>query len=364
MALRFGPDFAVLEPNDSGSLSEIKRFHANKLVDRALWGTWRRLPGTGCSHLPIVATSWFTDRLAARYIAPSYIFHGHTTLSLACLKAAKRQGAITLLENDTLHARAWQREVLNECAHFRVRPRDCGSVMPNSLIRRSEREYEICDKILVLSSMARRSFEEFGYSNKAVVILPGVDHLFFTPPKAETPYRIFRVCFVGRVELAKGIGYLLAAWERLALPSAELILTGQLYPEAELLLRACSAKRITLTGNLPSREVARLYRESSLFILPSVQEGFGLVLLEAMASGLPVVGTDNTGATDCVTTGVDGLIVPARDVDALAEAILWSYQHRDEATAMGRSARTKVERLFTLAHYEERLMAFYRSLGN
>lgn len=362
--LRFGPDFAVLDPDDSGSLKEIKRFHAHKFVNRLLWGIWRRLPGTGCSHLPIVATSWFADRLAARYVAPSSIFHGHTTLCFACLRAAKLQGAITLLENDTLHARVWQREVLNECANFGISPRKCGSSLPNSLIQRSEREYEVCDRILVLSSLARRSFEEFGCAHKAVVILPGVDHLFFTPPIEKAPPRVFRACFVGRVELAKGVGYLLAAWKRLALPNSELILIGQFYAETQPVLEAYGAASVKLVGKLPSREVAKIYAESSLLVLPSVHEGFGLVLLEAMASGLPVVATDKTGATECVTTGVDGFVVPARNVDALAEAILWCYQHPDRLIAMGKSARTKVEQRFTLSHYEERLIAFYQSLGS
>jgi glycosyltransferase involved in cell wall biosynthesis len=311
----------------------------------------------------MVPVLWFADRQASRYIVPSSVFHGHTTLCLACLQAAKRLGAVTLLENDTLHARAWQREVIKECAHFGINPRNCFSAMPNSLIRRSEHEYEVCDKILVLSPLAKRSFEEYGFANKAAVILPGVDHLFFTPPADEALPGLFRVCFVGRIELAKGVGYLLPAWKRLALPNAELVLIGPVYPETESLLRAFRVGNVKLTGKLASPEVARLYRESSLLVLPSLHEGFGLVLLEAMASGLPVVATDKTGATECVTPGVDGFVVPARNIDALAEAILWCYQHPGRTIAMGKSARTKVAQLFTLSHYEERLIAFYRSLG-
>src|SRR5436190_23125800 len=88
-----------------------------------------------------------------------------------------------------------------------------------------------------------------------------------------------------------------------------------------------------------------------------------MVLLEAMASGLPVIGTDRTGAPDLVTPGREGFIVPARNVDALREAILWCYQHPDEAAVMGKDARAKVEEQFTLAHHAERQIAVYRSLA-
>jgi glycosyltransferase involved in cell wall biosynthesis len=95
-----------------------------------------------------------------------------------------------------------------------------------------------------------------------------------------------------------------------------------------------------------------------------MMEGLANVLLEAMASGLPVVATDRSGALDCVTAGKDGFVVPAGNVDALAEAIFWCYQHRDKTMAMGKAARTKIEQQFTLSHYEDRQIALYRSLGN
>jgi glycosyltransferase involved in cell wall biosynthesis len=87
------------------------------------------------------------------------------------------------------------------------------------------------------------------------------------------------------------------------------------------------------------------------------------VLLEAMASGLPVVASDLSGAADCVTQGVEGFVTPARDVDRIAEAILWCYQHREETRAMGRAARARIENQFTLSHYNQRMIAIYRSVA-
>jgi glycosyltransferase involved in cell wall biosynthesis len=362
--LRFSPDPEVLDPNDAGSLEMIKRFPAFKFVNRILWAGWRRLPGTRRSQLPKAASTWLADRLASEYVLPSTIFHGFLGVCFACMQVARRQGAVTIVENPTSHLQHWHDEVIAECHHFGVDPRDCSALMPAQLIRRAEREYQLYDKIIVLSSAARRRFEQLGYAHKMLVVWPGVDHFFFKPsPAPETP-RLFRVCYTGRVELAKGIGYLLKAWRCLELPNAELLLVGEVKPEMERLLKRYACANVRLAGVLPAEKVAEWYRKSSVFVFPSVNEGFGLVLLEAMASGLAVVASEESGARDCVTEGKDGFVVKPRNVDTLAERILWCYQHRDEMRAMGRSARMKVEQHFTLSHYEERQIVLYRTLGN
>ena len=80
-----------------------------------------------------------------------------------------------------------------------------------------------------------------------------------------------------------------------------------------------------------------------------------------VSCGLPVVATDRSGSADCVTNGVDGVIVPVRSADALATAILWQYQNREATATMGKAARAKIEQRFTLSHYEERMISVYRT---
>lgn len=283
--------------------------------------------------------------------------------SLASLGVAKRLGASTLVENAGRHPGDFHRAPEEECDRFNIRRNERSPLLPVALIHRMEREYELCDRIVVPSTVARDSFAKFGHGAKTVVSFPGVDEQFFSPLPKPVPRSKFRVCFTGRVELAKGAAYLLEAWKRLALPNAELVLAGEIRPEMRSLLKTYADSTMRTTGFLSAAELLRYYRESDLFVLPSVNEGLAQVLLEAMASGLPVVASDLSGAGDCVTEGVEGFVTPVRDVERLAAAILWCYDHREETRGMGRAARRRIEGQFTLSHYNQRMIALYRSLA-
>jgi starch synthase len=359
--LCFRPDLEVLEPNGAGSLKTVKRYDLN-VARQALWGLWTRAPGLKHSRVPVIASAWIADRQARRWAASGHVFHGWTATCLASLRIAKQAGAVTLVEYPMLHPRSWQREVLAECERFGVSPRECPSVLPERLMQRMEREFAECDKIVVPSSAARRSFEDSPHAAKVVVVSPGIDHHFFAPPP--NPHRppLFRVCYVGRLELAKGLAYLLQAWNKLALPDAELVLIGERRVELHSLLDRFATANVRLMNVLSPLEVAQWYRESSVFVFPSVNEGLAMVLLEAMASGLAVIASEGAGAADCVTHGKDGFVVPSRNVDALADAILWCYQHPDLARSISRAARAKVEAQFTLAHYNRRIINLYHSM--
>ena len=85
------------------------------------------------------------------------------------------------------------------------------------------------------------------------------------------------------------------------------------------------------------------------------------MLLEAMSCGLAVIAIERSGAEDCMKSGVEGNLVPARNVAALAEAILWHYQNPEASEAMGKAARSQIEEQFTLPHYVERVIRIYRA---
>src|SRR6202050_302273 len=361
--LMSGPYLEIQDPGSDGSLRVIKRFPLNRRINQLCWGLWRRLPEALRPPQPAMITALLADRLRSRWVPPCTIFHGWMGMSLATLQVAKRQGALTLIENAGRHPQHWHQATQEEYDRFHIPPKQRQPLLSPRMIRRMEREYELCDRIAVPSSLAYRSFAEFGLGHKTTVVLLGADTQLFSPQPRSEPARLFRACFVGRVELAKGVGYLLQAWKRLGLPNAELVLVGEVKPEMNSVLRSHADSTVRMTGILPHDQVAAQDRKSDIFIMPSVNEGLAQVMLEAMASGLPVVASDLSGADDCVTEGKEGFIVPARNVDRLAEAILWCYQHPDEICAMGLAARARIESQFTLDHYNQRQIALYRSLA-
>jgi glycosyltransferase involved in cell wall biosynthesis len=112
--------------------------------------------------------------------------------------------------------------------------------------------------------------------------------------------------------------------------------------------------------HVPYHEVHRLFAEADIFVYPSLHEGSAFATYEAMASGLPVVATPNTGSV--VRDGVDGFIVKPRDVESLMERIEWLYRQPDLRRTMGASARRRAES-FTWGAYRERIAGFFAGLA-
>lgn len=150
-----------------------------------------------------------------------------------------------------------------------------------------------------------------------------------------------RALFVGVLERYKAVDVLAAAWPVVAatVPSAELHLVGQgaWQQLAERMVRE-GAGRVRWTPRLTTAEVAAALDEATLLVLPSRREGMGRVIVEAFCRGRPVVGTSSGGIPDLVQDGVNGLLVPVEDANALAEALIAVLGNSAQAAALGGGA--------------------------
>jgi glycosyltransferase involved in cell wall biosynthesis len=194
-----------------------------------------------------------------------------------------------------------------------------------------------------------------------------VDVESFTPadPGAEPP----RAVYVGTLSRRKGMHDLVAALELLRDRGIELPLDvvggGHEVGEAEadeLRTRIRGSRLpVTLLGSRSPEEVAAVLRSAQLFVLPSHWEGQPIAILEAMASGLPVVVTAVGANPDVVRDGVDGLVVPSHDPAALADALALLVRDTAERVRMGASARERAEKGYDLPVLARRVLEEYRS---
>jgi glycosyltransferase involved in cell wall biosynthesis len=205
----------------------------------------------------------------------------------------------------------------------------------------ARREALEADFILAPSAYVESTLREIGVRPERILVLPyGVRADRFAPaqgnPRKEHP---FRILYVGQISQRKGLAYLLEAVRRLGRGDVELLLVGSIVGSGAGLRPY--AGRFRHLANRPHSELPEIYRSADLFVYPSLHEGSAQAIMEAMACGLPAIVTPNSGSL--VRDGIEGRLVPIRDVDALAGAIEELYADRERLRAFGAAARQRAE---------------------
>jgi glycosyltransferase involved in cell wall biosynthesis len=219
--------------------------------------------------------------------------------------------------------------------------------------------YDGIDLIMCLSDWVRRSFVDDFAQDPAKVVVVGAGANVDVP--SQPPARDFtrpRLLFVGKRFRAKGGPQLLQAFEQVHArrPEAELWIVGpEKPPPPQPGVRFFGRVRRTPSGE--STELDGLYAEATAFVMPSIYEAFGIVYLEAMAFGLPCVGSNVCAVPEIIDDGTTGLLAPPGDVDALAARLLELVENPERAYAMGEAGyRRRLER-FTWERVAERMIS-------
>jgi starch synthase len=316
----------------------------------------RKLPIARLHERMNLATIESFDRWMAARIAPCDVFHCLSSFGLRSHRAARESfGALTVCDRGSSHI-AFQNDILREeYARFGIPFRGTDQ----RIIDRELAEYAFCDLISVPSTFAMRTFIEQGVPRKKLRLNPyGVDLSMFHPmPKRDL---VFRVLFAGSNSIRKGIPYLFEAVKRAAIPGLELVLAGTADPEIRPIMARAGVPFRHL-GVIARANLAEQYSQASVVVLPSIEEGLALVQAQAMACGVPVIATSNTGAEDLFTDGVEGFIVPIRDPAAIAEKLVYLHENSAARDAMGAAALARVQSLGGWDSYGEKMAACYES---
>jgi starch synthase len=219
---------------------------------------------------------------------------------------------------------------------------------------REEAIYEVADAITVPSSFARRSFLEQGVPAEKLHTIPYGVRLETFAKVADPSPDAFEVLFVGQVSLRKGLPYLLEAFQKLKHPTKRLRVIGAVSPEIRHLLPHLPKENVEFLGSMPQTQLPKIMSESHVLVLPSIEDGFGLVLSQALACGCPILASTNTGADDLVTEGSEGFIVPIRDVPALTSRMQRLAADPALQRSMSEAGLTRVKQLGGWRHYGDR----------
>lgn len=291
------------------------------------------------------------DRRSIKYLDNIDVFIGWENVSLKSIVEAKKRGIVTILEKGSAHKTFF---IKNQIEEYALK----NQIYDTSYLSWGKDlvEYELVDYISIPSSFVKRTFIERGIPEEKLIVNPyGVDLEQFKQVQKED--NIFRIIYAGGLTFHKGSHYLLQAFSELNLPNCELWHLGSISEEIKPYIAKYQNENIKFLGHKPQDELYKYYSQGSVFVFPSLSDGFGMVLLQAMACGLPLICTTNTGGEDLITKdGEEGFVIPIKDVEALKEKILYLYENQDICKIMGEKAKKRVEENFTWDDYGDRYM--------
>jgi glycosyltransferase involved in cell wall biosynthesis len=272
-----------------------------------------------------------------------YVF---TQVALETLRWARENQIPTVLDNPIGHIKHYGEVFARET-------RECSGSKhlghpTQAMIARVEEEYELADRIRVSSEWAKGSLISYGVSNKKIQVVPQPLNLIRFRPSPTGVCRTgpLQVLYVGSLNLAKGFQYLTRAIRRLGAHKVDLEIVGATGTRAARRVFQNERRGINVTAAPGDPLLA--YQRAEIFVLPSLHDGFGFVVGEAMACGLPVIVTENCGASSWIRNGKTGWIIPPGRDDALADAMTEALSRRAELNVMGKLARADVEKLGNL----------------
>jgi len=326
-------------------------------INHGLGRIMRYLPSAQRVQIGQWVHNRFSRQLAGLIPKDTQYFIGLSSFCLDALDVCRSNGIPCAVDHGSLHQSEDLRLVTEEAKRW-------GLAMPYGespdwIIKKENEEFHKADHVFVLSSVARDSMVRWGIPSDKIFVNPcGVDLAQFYP--GEKRDSVFRVIQVGGVTLRKGVLTLLDAFGKAKLANSELWFVGGGLETSGLqsLINTLQSPGVTFHQPVPQAQLRDFYNQSSVFVLASVADGFGMVVAQAMACGLPVIVTENVGAKDLVIDGVNGFVVPVGAPEIIAERLRQIHGDPELRRKMGAAAKLTVENGYTWRAYGDRLVAF------
>jgi glycosyltransferase involved in cell wall biosynthesis len=291
----------------------------------------------------------FDRWVAGRWARDCDAYWGFQGSCLESLRAARRRGITAIAEFATAHV---TRAIELLSAEAERHPEWAATIsnfaFPDWYRERLEREPHEADLCMAASQFTIESLEQAGIDPRRIVLLPlGADltQFRFAPRSPSGP---FRILFVGGVGQRKGVKYLLQAFDQMRGPGVELTVAGPL--PADMRPLAPYQNAVRFTGRLDQADIVREMHQAHVLVLPSVFEGFGLVIVEAMATGMPVIASTHSAGPDVIREDIDGFVLEPDDVAGLVDRLERLRIDRVRAVEMGLAAGDQAKNFSWQAH--------------
>lgn len=294
------PKFTITKYNSKKEIVSIKTNRFYTLVVNLIWSIFIRIKFLKKTNIHIYYSHYIYDFWVSKNFAKtSKLLWAWSQVSLLSIKKFKLQNGFVITESPTIHIAEWIKVMDSEYSLY-AKDKYQYYKIHKRLSKRIISEYELSDKILVLSSYAKDTFIKHGITNnKLHQIKLYADNIYFKNASIIENKELVKFLFVGRVDVLKGIPRLIEVLTKISLEHKNFSLTivGEMKEEVEDLFRDQLAF-VRIMKPVSKIELKEVYSEHDVLVLPSVQESFGLVLLEALSNGLIVMASNNSGAPD------------------------------------------------------------------
>lgn len=328
----------------TGTLAELRRVLLRK---------WGNLPDEAYDF----DAEQLHDRKVSRKLKEPVCLIGYEKSCLESFRVNHRNGGINILDLAGVYYKRLRQ--------LRERFQVYADTLPpdplfSNICDRKQQELELADHIIVLSDLIKQDLVSEGFDAAKITVVPlGYDSNLFYPASHPSSSGLLQVLYVGAISYRKGIGELIAVAKKMQIDPVCFTLAGPPADAAPLL--AALPSNVTHLPYLPQSRLSHLYREADLFVFPTYMDSFGMVVLEALASGVPVVVSENAGTAVLVKEA--GRVIPVGDEQALHTALTTLMNNKQLLNEMSSQAPHSV-RNYTWEHYYETVSALVATIIN
>ncbi len=346
----------------------LKNFHIEKKIIKSI--LFKELLLKLFNKLYFLQNIFDTDYFLSNYFSKrasnlidlnnTDILVGWSSFSKEAFLKAKKTNCIKILERGSTHIKYQEKILKMEYDELKIKP----NLPSQNIIEKELIEYELADYITIPSEFAKKTYLEYGISESKLIKVPyGVDlkefkYLNKKRPKGDK----FRIISVGTISIRKGSHILIEAFEQLSLNNSELIFVGTIENNFKKILKKFKKlKNVKFISKQKQENLKYFYNNSDIFVLYSLEEGLSMVQAQAMACGLPIICSENTGGSEIVDDGINGYVIPIKNIEILKNKIQEFYYNRSKLKNFSLNALKKTKDI-SWENYGNKLINAYQSI--